>query len=238
MEEKTLASNFNLDRLVKIGQVTAYLLMGLVTIVELILVFVFFPSTLSKSNTLTSPQNSITPTGSPEANDGITRTIPPVEASVWKIYKNEIFGFEFTNPGGYSLQELSDPFGVILRLKKEKTANLSADINIRYLSYKQTVDFKQILISDVVYDPSGLPPKSFNEFSKRTIGKNSYYFIKTGLFEGQLNLRYYLVRKNDILVFELVSRGVDWTNPKFDPEKELFHQDLKKFLSTFNILKE
>lgn len=92
--------------------------------------------------------------------------------------------------------------------------------------------FQDVLINDVMFDASGMHPKSFNEFQLRHLGTHDFYYIKTGLFEGVLSINYYLVTDNKIDVFTLVSHGVDWTNPQFDPEQDPGHLKLKELLST------
>ena len=104
------------------------------------------------------------------------------------------------------------------------------------LSGTQPSMLELLLIEDVIYDGSGKHPDSINEFEKRTIGNNSFYFIKTGLFEGQLNLRYYLANQAGIFSFQVMSNDVDWTNLEFDIENDQGHLYLKKILSTFKFI--
>ena len=99
-----------------------------------------------------------------------------------------------------------------------------------------SASFEQQIIKSVTFDPSGLHPKSINEFSKIKLGNNEFYSIRAGLFEGVLTMDYFLVIPSGIYKFEVVSRGVDWTNPNFKPEDESNIKTAEGVLKTLSVV--
>ncbi len=122
-----------------------------------------------------------------------------------------------------------------------KEGNQDYTITKRELLTPAGKTFQEVLINDVVFDGSGLHPESFAKFTARHLGTHDFYFIQTGRFEGVLSFNYYLSAAalakeglstgDKIHVFTLVSRGVDWTNPNFDPEQDPGHLKLKELLA-------
>ncbi|MDD4989201.1 MAG: hypothetical protein PHV42_02145 [Candidatus Pacebacteria bacterium] len=150
----------------------------------------------------------------------------PQGESKYLSYENKQYGFSLTYPMSLSLAPGS---GAIVDFK---SAN-NAEIRVLKIADSDS-DFQNVLIQNTYYDGSGANPKSFAEFKNVTIGENSFYFIKTGLFEGVLTLHYYAVRPTGIYDFSLISRGVDWTNPNFNVQTEEGHLYLQQILGTLS----
>jgi hypothetical protein len=85
--------------------------------------------------------------------------------------------------------------------------------------------------SNAIMDPSGLPAPA-TAFSSTMIGTHRFTVVQVGRFEGQVDTAYYLARENDVLRFDAISRGVDWTNPSLDVAKLPTNQDLRALLGT------
>lgn len=155
----------------------------------------------------------------------------------WQTYKNDQYGFEFQYPSKYSKAEINewikDPLLILDNKSNTQKLSKMPNISVRHLDLKSNQFFESVLINDVVFDGSGLSPKSFSEFKKIHLGNNNFYFIETGLFEGILSINYYLISRNQIFVFTVVSSPVDWTNPNFKPEDDPINKDLQQILSTF-----
>ncbi|MDP2651967.1 MAG: hypothetical protein Q8O94_02435, partial [bacterium] len=51
-------------------------------------------------------------------------------------------------------------------------------------------------------------------------------------FEGVIDTAYYLARSGDVLRFDAIDRGTDWTNPNLDISALPAHAALLKLLAT------
>jgi hypothetical protein len=163
-------------------------------------------------------------------------TPTPNQTAGWQTYTNSDHSLEFKYPPNFSPINVNDNKLMAAFMDKSNTKqrlSTSPDISLRTFSITPQGDYKGELIKDVVFAGSGLHPKSFTEFSSKTIGNNTVYYIETGLFEGVLSLNYYLVYKNQVAAFTTVSSPVDWTNPSFKPENDPLSQSLFQILSTF-----
>ncbi|MDD5068680.1 MAG: hypothetical protein PHS53_02465 [Candidatus Pacebacteria bacterium] len=164
------------------------------------------------------------PTGGTDADTIEGNTLPSANDAKYLTYENKQYGFSLLYPAVLARTSGS---GALVSFTD------SNNIEIRILKIADSdADYENTLIASTYYDGSGANPKSFSEFKPVTIGENTFYFIKTGLFEGVLSLHYYAVRKTGIYDFSLVSRGVDWTNPNFSVEEEQGHLYLKQILSS------
>lgn len=176
---------------------------------------------VQKQKTLTVAQSVPTPTPDPTSN--------------WKKYTNSKYGIQFKYPPTFSLINIVDGKSIAAFTDKsnaKQRLSTLPDISLRIIPIVSGGDYKNKLIEDVVFAGSGLHPKSFSEFSSKIIGGNTVYYIKTGLSEGILSLNYYLVDKNNIVVFALISSPVDWTNPNFNFENDSLNQNLQQILSS------
>ncbi|KKQ42761.1 MAG: hypothetical protein US59_C0004G0001, partial [Candidatus Levybacteria bacterium GW2011_GWB1_37_8] len=155
----------------------------------------------------------------------------------WKTYTVTKLGIEFKYPPNFSPIAIFDnelfPISFTDNSNTKHRLSTSPDISIKVIPIVSGDDYKTTLIKDVIFAGSGMHPKSFVEFSSKTIGGNMVYYIKTGLFEGVLSINYYLVNKNQVFAFNLTSSPVDWTNPNFKPEEDLLNLNMQQILSTF-----
>lgn len=80
-------------------------------------------------------------------------------------------------------------------------------------------------------DGSGLPVPA-TSFTSTTIGTRRFTVVNIGRFEGVVTTAYYLARGTDVLRFDAIDRGVDWTNPNLDVSTLPTHMALRKLLAT------
>ncbi|KKQ29846.1 MAG: hypothetical protein US43_C0001G0002 [Candidatus Levybacteria bacterium GW2011_GWA1_37_16] len=164
-------------------------------------------------------------------------SITPNPTANWKTYTVTKLGIEFKYPPNFSPIAIFDnelfPISFTDNSNTKHRLSTSPDISIKVIPIVSGDDYKTTLIKDVIFAGSGMHPKSFVEFSSKTIGGNMVYYIKTGLFEGVLSINYYLVNKNQVFAFNLTSSPVDWTNPNFKPEEDLLNLNMQQILSTF-----
>jgi len=151
----------------------------------------------------------------------LTETTPPPENKNY-TYENEELGISYIFPDGFVPVECEREDELTCMNQSDKSNRLSKrpDIVMRKIEMHNQDDYQAIIMADVTFDPSGLKPENFSEFTSITVESTPVYKIKTGLFEGTLATNYYVVRNNYILVFEVTSSPVDWTAPGYDPEQD------------------
>ena len=151
-------------------------------------------------------------------------------ATVAEDYRNEELGMKFAYPVGFVQVECEGETELVCLNESTKSGRISTrpDIVVRKIEMENPNDFEALIMQEVVFDPSGLKPESFSEFKPVIAGKNTFYKIRIGLFEGILANSYYLVRGNYILAFEVTSNPVDWTATKYDPEQDKLNQQFLK----------
>lgn len=75
---------------------------------------------------------------------------------------------------------------------------------------------------------SGLPV-SVTSFTSTVLGTHRFTVVTIERF---VNVAYYLARGSDVLRFDAIDRGVDWTNPSLDITKLPTQTALRKMLTT------
>ena len=167
-----------------------------------------------------------------------TFTGSPAEAIGFKTFSSAEYGITFQYPAKYSTNLIPSEYSDrLLPLFQYKDAEKTAPdfIDVGWLPFKPSDNSEQVLMNDVVFDGSGAHPKSFEDFTLVHLGDNDFYKIRTGLFEGVLGYRYFLVRDSGAFVFKLTSNNVPWTEPAFDPERDARHLELREMLKTVRL---
>lgn len=154
----------------------------------------------------------------------------------WQIYHNDEFGFEVRYPENWKLGEDNGP---VLRSQAE----------YEYISIDSVpVKTGQEMI-DVVIANTGMgecsPPHcrhpAEDEIFARNFDGNSFYYVFTNLFEGQLAVAYYVKNpSNDMAIrfwFFGYTGSENWPlRGDHDDEDEPDHSILKQILSTFRFV--
>lgn len=78
---------------------------------------------------------------------------------------------------------------------------------------------------------SGMPI-SATSFSSTMIGTHRFTVVSIERFEGVIDTAYYLARNADVLRFDAIDRGADWTNPNLVVSTLPAHTALTKLLTT------
>lgn len=182
------------------------------------------------------------PIGVNDPNQNATTTGPVATSTAVQTYSNAQFNLTLKYPATY---EQAEPVGtstplVLKTVEKYPFGQEHHALRMIIVSSKaiaeDSAEFRNLLIQSTVFDGSGLNPQNFSEFTKRTLGSNTYYFIQIGRFEGQLQFAYYLWTPNGVLRFDSVSHGVDWTNPELDTEADVGHAAARSILSTVEVV--
>ena len=148
------------------------------------------------------------------------------------LYKIDKFNLEFQIPPGFHSVENYPEESVIFANGEGDNAGT---LKIDKIS-DSSASFGQKLTDSVIFDASGMSPKSINEFSKIKLGNNEFYYIRAGLFEGVLSMDYFLIIPQGIYKFEAISRGVDWTNPNFNPKTDVNVIAVENLLKTVSVI--
>ncbi len=75
-------------------------------------------------------------------------------------------------------------------------------------------------------------PVSPERFTSVTLGTHSFTVVPIDRFEGVVDTAYYLARGTDVLRFEAIDRGVDWSNPALDTAALPAHAALRQLLTS------
>ena len=75
-------------------------------------------------------------------------------------------------------------------------------------------------------------PAPTTAFSSTVLGAYRFTVVAIERFEGVVDTAYYLARGTDVLRFDAIDRGVDWTNPNLDTTLLPANAALRKLLAT------
>jgi len=150
--------------------------------------------------------------------------------------KDEEIGIEFVIPEGYVSP--GDAIGADSSLRvvldnPSAPGGIPHSIIIRRFEISEDSTVEEVLLEKTMLEPSGMQPESLNEFAKEIIGEREFYSIVVERFEAIIHSVYYLPRKNDILVFEVLERDVvAWMEPELNIEGLPEHQALLEMLES------
>ena len=89
------------------------------------------------------------------------------------------------------------------------------------------------MLAHTTFDPSGLQATSTNQFKSVVKGRNTFYEIQIGRFEGQIQTAYYLYLPTQIIRFDITERGIEnWMDPKLNVGALPQHQAFLQMLAT------
>ena len=182
------------------------------------------PALGTDSSGTTTPDATVTSSGNTAGAGQPTPAQPGMTT-----YSSNTLGLGFQYPKAYSLGGTAS---APTFSSSEKVYTYPQSVITVTRVAKNNLAYKQVLMSSVTYDATGMLPKAFSEFSKQQFGANTFYRIQNGLFEGVLTVTYFLVSPRGIYEFQVHSLGVDWTNPKFNLEKQPGVIALKQILPT------
>lgn len=106
-----------------------------------------------------------------------------------------------------------------------------ADIIIRRFAITASSTALTTIQQTAIGGASGAPV-SATSFSSTVLGTHRFTIVSIERFEGVIDTAYYLARGTDVLRFDAIDRGADWTNPKLDVGTLPAHAALQKLLTT------
>lgn len=91
------------------------------------------------------------------------------------------------------------------------------------------------ILANTMFESSGMLATSMSQFKTKLISGKAFYCVTLERFEGQVHTACYLPRVADVLRFEVLEKGVDWTNPSLDIDALPEHQAFYGMLATIQL---
>lgn len=169
------------------------------------------------------------PDGTSVARIGISCTFPvcpPPNVSFPDI------NLSFAVPAGFSLSKLPDSTSVAAYESPAvaSSTDVSSIVIRRYQIAASSTAFATMQ-QTAVSGTSGAPV-SATSFTSTVLNGHRFTIVSIERFEGVIDTAYYLARTTDVLRFDAIDRGADWTNPSLDVAKLPAHEALVKLLMT------
>lgn len=137
----------------------------------------------------------------------------------------------FAVPTGFEEAEFPDAASIAAYEMSAGDSSEPASIIIRRYAIAASSTALATIRQTAIGGASGLPV-SVTSFTSSMLGTHRFTVVSLERFEGVVNTAYYLARSQDVLRFDAIDRGVDWTNPNLDVTKLPAHAALVKMLST------
>jgi len=168
----------------------------------------------------------VCPDGTSVSRTGLSCTFspcPPPNTSLVSV------GISFAIPTGFTATNLPDDASVVAYDMQDASSTNS--IIIRQYAITASTTALATIQQTAIGGASGAPI-SATSFSSKVLGGHRFTVVSIERFEGVIDTAYYLARTTDVLRFDAIDRGADWTNPNLDVSKLPSHAALEKLLST------
>ena len=168
------------------------------------------------------------PDGASVGRTGLSCTFPmcpPPNVSL------ESASIAFAVPNGFVGSGFFDEASVAAYAPAAATSTASASIIIRRYAISASSTALATILETAVGAASGAPV-SPTSFTSAMFGPHRFTVVSIGRFEGVIDTAYYLARGTDVLRFDAIDRGADWTNPSLDVSALRAHAALAKLLAT------
>jgi hypothetical protein len=107
----------------------------------------------------------------------------------------------------------------------------TAGITIRRYAIEPSATALATIQKTAINNTSG-EPASVTSFSSTMLGTHRFTVVSVERFEGTIDTAYYLARGTDVLRFDAIDQGADWTNPNLDVGALPAHEALVNLLTT------
>ena len=142
----------------------------------------------------------------------------------------------FVLPVGYTYVPASNTSSVLASYAAQVGSSASSSqstITIQSFNIALGQTAGQTMLAHTTFNPSGLQATSTNEFKTIVIGRNTFYEILIGRFEGQIQTAYYLYQPTEVLRFDITERNVqNLMDPKLNVDALPQHQSFLQMLAT------
>jgi len=214
------------------------LIVGVVLIVILGVGGLLYRNVVERTdNPIACPMDAkVCPDGTSVGREGLSCTFPacpPPNASLDEL------GIAFAIPSGFTevvpreSAVIKQYDGPGIEATSTEWTLASAELTVRRFPIQASSTALATIESTAIGDGSGLPI-SPSRYTSTTIADRQYTVVQIGRFEGVVQTAYYLAReaRGDVLRFDAVDRGVDWTNSALDTASLPAHAALVNLLET------
>lgn len=179
--------------------------------------------------TIACPMDALVcPDGTSVARTGTSCTFPACPAP--NVSLTDV-GIAFAIPAGFVVAQLPD--AVSIAAYEMSTASTTENNNIVIRRFPITASSTALAtIQQTAISGTSGAPVSVTSFTSTVIGNHRFTVVSIERFEGVVDTAYYLARGNDVLRFDAIDRGTDWTNPNLDVLVLPAHAALIKLLTT------
>lgn len=145
-------------------------------------------------------------------------------------------GIAFALPAGFSPAALPDSASAAAYDRSPASSTeQAASIVIRQYGVGASSTPLDTIRGTAIGGASGAPVP-VTSFSSANISGRTFTVVSVERFEGVIDTAYYLARGQDVLRFDAIDRGADWTNPNLDVSALPAHAALAKLLASLQVL--
>jgi len=168
------------------------------------------------------------PDGTAVSRTGFSCTFPacpPPNVSLPDI------GVSFALPVGFISAAFPDAASIAAYDLPASPSEETDSIIIRQYAIQASSTALATIQATAISGASGAPV-SATSFSSTVLGTHRFTIVSIERFESVIDTAYYLARGTDVLRFDAIDRGSDWTNPNLDVSTLPAHSALRKLLTT------
>ena len=140
-------------------------------------------------------------------------------------------GIAFALPVGFSVTTLPDAASVAAYETIVASSTEKGSIIMRRYDINASSTALATIQQTAIGGASGLPVPT-TSFSSTVLGTHRFTVVTIERFEGVVDVAYYLARGTDVLRFDAIDRGADWTNPSLDISTLQTQTALRELLRT------
>lgn len=145
-------------------------------------------------------------------------------------------GISFVVPEGFTEGGRYDVSDVVTGYSRTGEPELADAIIIRQHTIPEGSTGEQVMFAHTLFSPRGEHAAALSEYTTESIGGRTFYIATLERFEAHVHTAFYLIREDDVLVFEALDRNVtEWMNPALDIATLPTQKDLRALLETLQI---
>jgi len=170
----------------------------------------------------------VCPDGTAVARTGLScefPACPPPNVSLTDI------NLAFALPDGFMSVAPTDTTNIAAYERANASSTEPASIIVRRYALNASTTALATIQQTAINGASGLPV-SATAFTSTTLGTHRFTIVTVERFEGTVDVAYYLARGTDVIRFDAIDRGVDWTNPSLDITKLPTQVAIRQMLTT------
>lgn len=171
----------------------------------------------------------VCPDGTSVSRTGSSCTFPACPAPNVSL---STINISFALPAGFAAVALPDAASVAAyALPVDISTTSATELIIRRYQIAASTTALTTIQQTAIGGASGAPVGA-TSFTSTVLGNHRFTVVTIERFEGTIDTAYYLARNTDVLRFDAIDQGTDWTNPNLDVSTLPAHAALRKLLAT------